>query len=227
MSLITINPFGTNYPDGSQLANNVSGRQGEQLGADLHGPWYNANVRRNLFSFVLDNASIGNMIGGPGNVATNGLVSTFVLANPASSGVSAELVSTMFGHSNATTVVGTVGWYIVPATSSQTATAVAPTLTKAVAGTNYFSGRVGDTPNGQVIPYTSATFTTTGGGLIATKVENVCTIGAATDVSVTIADKLHFGRVILPPGQTIYLGANTSAMPSANLQVVWAEWPFT
>ena len=60
MSLTVINPVGSGgltYPDGVTNVNNLSGKQGEQLGADLHGKWFNANVRRGVFTFTTENVS--------------------------------------------------------------------------------------------------------------------------------------------------------------------------
>ncbi len=225
MSLQVYNPAGgtgATYPDGSNLVNNLSGRQGEQLGADLHGKWFNANLRRGLYSFVVGNGTIP----GIGIGATNAAAVTFALQNPSGSGVNAEIVSTTLSHDSATTVAGSVGWYTLTATSAQSATAVLPVFaTKGVAGTNWFSQRVGDTPSSVVSPFTSVTWTTTGGGLVYVKIDTIGTFGATTDATLNIADKQYEGRLILPPGQTIYLGT-TSIGLSAGAAVTWAEWPF-
>lgn len=222
MTLTVVNPFGTNYPDGSILPNNASGRQGEQLGADLHGKWYNANVRRNLYSFVLENVSLPLFPNIALTTGTNGLVSVCSLTNPASSGINAELVSTAVTHNNATTVVGTIGWF-----AFQNANAISlQTLTKGSNLVNYFSSRIGDTPNGQVIPYSAATFSSSAPNVLIYPVDLVANVGAATDANYNLVDKFHDGRIIIPPGQTVSLASMTAAMPSSNVQVVWAEWPF-
>lgn len=221
MSLTVYNPYGANNSDGNQLTNNLAGKQGEQLNADLHGKWYNANLRKNVFHFTAKNFSVPGL-----GVITNGGL-TFTLYNPAGSNVNAELIATTLSHDSATTVAGGIGWYTLAASSTQSTTAIAVTLaTKATAGSTYFSGRVGDIPSGQVIPYTSVTTVTTGGGLVYTNIDLAGTFGATSDTTLGVADKQYEGRIILPPGQFITLGLGVGVGISASAQVVWAEWPF-
>lgn len=222
MTLQVVNPFGTNYPDGTPLTNNVSGRQGEQLGADLHGKWYNANMRRQLFSFVLENVTLPLFPNIALTIGTNGLVSVCSLTNPASSNTLAELVSTTVTHNNATTVVGTLGWFAFQAAGNISL----QSPTKGVIFTNYFSNRIGDSPNGQVIPYSSLTFSSNSPNVLIYPVDLTANVGAATDANYNLVDKFYDGRIILPPGQTISFASMTAAMPSSNVQVIWAEWPF-
>ena len=222
MTLTVYNPVTSRQTDGTFLTNNLSGFQGEQLGADLHGKWYNANIRRNLYSFVIENATLPLFPNIALTTGTNGLVSVCSLQNPASSGVNAEIVSTTLTHNSATTVPGTIAWF-----GFQNAGAIAiQSPTKGVNLVSYFSNRIGDTPNGQVQTYTSATFSSSTPNVLIYPVDLTADVGAATDANYNLIDKFYDGRLILPPGQTISLASMTAAMPSSNVQVIWAEWPF-
>ncbi len=218
MSLTTYNPYGTNFPDGSLLANNLSGKQGEQLGADLHGKWYNSNIRRNLFHFVVDNVALPVIW----QLATNGTVSTFALWNPPSSNVVAEIVSTSVGNNLATTITNTISWYTVAPNVALTGVFT----TKATAGTNYLSGRVGDTPAGGVVPYTSYAFSSAAAIVLLIRQDTIATMGGTTNATTAVIDKQHEGRLILPPGNLITVGVDNAVFGSSSLQVTWAEWPF-
>lgn len=222
MTLSVYNPVTAKQTDGSFLTNNLAGFQGEQMGADLHGKFYNANIRRNLYSFIVENVTIPLVPQSSITTGTNGLVSVFALNNPASSGVNAEIVSTTVTHNSATTVAGTIAWYGLQAAAN----AVLQVTTKGTALQQYFSNRIGDTPNGQVTPYTAITFSSSAPNVLVFPCDLVADVGAATDANYNLIDKFHDGRLVLPPGQTVFIGSMTAAMPSSNLQVVWAEWPF-
>lgn len=208
-----ISATASNLSDGVTQAQSLIGKQGEALAADVHGQYYNAAVRGKLMKFNKTATTIP--------VVANNLVSTFGLHNPAGSGVIAEIVQTELAQVLATTVVDAVGWYFSTAALSLLATFTTP----AVAGTNYFSGRVGDTPSGGCVPYSAVTHSGT-----PVRVETVFSFGAVTDAVVfgSVA-KNHNGTLLLPPGILMSLAMSTAAGTASGLDpgVVWAEWPYS
>lgn len=208
---LILNPVSALLGDGVAQANNVFGRQGEQLNADLHGKWFNSNSRKGLFVARVTGVTI------PVIAAT--LVSVFTLWNPPGSGVMAEIVQTFVGQVLATTVVDDLNWY----SSSATLTAAGTFTTPGVAGTNYFSGRVQDNPNGQVKPFSAYTHSGT-----PVWADYVATFGAVTDASAFQLIKNHEGSLLLPPGIAISLAMSTAASTASGLSVgaSWCEWPF-
>ena len=211
MALTVYNQMSANIADGSQVANNLSGRQGEQLNANIHGDWYNANMRKGLYTFNVTAVTVP--------VIASAMASVFSLWNPTSSGTIAEIVSIQSAQVLATTVVDTLGVYFSSGSKALAGTFTTP----AVAGTNYFSSRIGDTPNGQVVPYTAYTHSGT-----PVRCDIVSDYGATTDAGFWIAEKQYNGRLILPPGVVISLAMSTAAGTASgtDLQVTWAEWPF-
>ncbi len=203
-------PAGTSLPDSSQVPPNL-GRQGEALNSDIHGKHYTATSRKTMFSFNVTAVTVP--------VIASGLVSVFTLWNPPSSGIMGELVDTELGQVLATTVVDTVGWY-----ASFTNLALAGTFTtKATPLTNYFSGRLGDTPAGGIIPYTAYTHSGT-----PVRVDIIGAFGAVTDASMTLTEKFYDGRVLIPPGTAMSIAMSTAAGFTAGLDLGcrWTEWQF-
>lgn len=212
MSGLVLNPISAVLGDGTQQTNNVFGKQGEQLGADMHGKWYNAAMRKGAFKFFVTAVTVP--------VVASGLVSVFTLWNPPASGVLAEIIYTGVGQVLATTVVDDIGWY----SSSAALTAAGTFTTPAVANTNWLSARVQDTPAGQVKPYLAYTHSGT-----PVKADHVGTFGAVTDAQVFSLIKFHEGSLILPPGIAMSLAMSTAAGTTSGLsaEVEWAEWPFS
>lgn len=208
---LVLSPTSALLGDGTNQANNVFGKQGEQLGADLHGKWFNANMRKGMFKFTVSAVTIP--------VVAASLVSVFTLYNPPGSGVLAEIIYTQVGQVNATTVVDDRNWYF----STAVLTAAGTFTTPAVGGTNYFTGRVGDTPNGQVKPFSAYTHSGT-----PVKCDAVSTIGAVTDAGAFSVVKWHEGTLLLPPGIAISLANSTAVDGGAfsSIDCAWAEWPF-
>ncbi len=208
---VVSNPVAAKLGDGVQQANNLYGVQGEQLKADLHGKWWNAAVRKSVFTFNVTAKTV------PVIAAT--LVSVFTLYNPPGSGVNAEIIRTDVGTVVVPTVVNTLGWYF----STPTLTAAGTFSTAATALTNYFSARIGDTPAGNVVPYTAYTHSGT-----PVRCDIVCTFPAITAPGLWQPFKSHEGTFILPPGIAMSLAMSTAADTASalDLGVTWAEWPF-
>jgi hypothetical protein len=206
---LVLNPASTNIPDGTFQAPNQD-RQGAAINADLKGKFSNAAYRKALFSFNVTAVTVP--------VIANNLVSVFTLWNPPSSGVYGELVDAEVGQVLATTVVDTMGWYF-----SNGSKALAGTFTTAsVANTNHFSGRIGDVPNNNIIPYTAYTHSGT-----PVRVDMVTMFGATTDASMAAPSKFYDGRLLLPPGTAISLAMTTAAGTTSGLDLGcrWIEWP--
>lgn len=202
-------PAGTRIPDSSQIPP-MLGVQGEALNSDIHGKHWTAGYRKNLFNFNISAATVP--------VIASGLVSVFSLWNPPNSGVIGEMIDTEVGQVLATTVVDTMGWYF-----SAGNLALAGTFTtKAAINTNYMAGRVGDIPNGQIIPYTAYTHSGT-----PVRCDLITMFGAVTDASMSAPQKFYDGRLLIPPGTVISVAMSTAAGTTSGLDLSarWAEWP--
>ncbi len=208
---VVANPVSAKLGDGIQQANNLYGVQGEQLKADLHGRWWNAGVRKSVYTFNVTAVTVP--------MVASALVSVFTLYNPPGSGVLAEIVRTDIGTVVVPTVVNTMGWYF----STATLTAAGTFTTKAVALSTYFSGRVGDTPSGGVVPYTAYTHSGT-----PVRCDLVATLAGTTSPALLQLFKNHEGTLILPPGIAMSFATSTAAQTASaiDLGVTWAEWPF-
>lgn len=211
MALTILNPNTANVADGQQQTNAIAGKQGEQLVAELHGTWFAAALRKNVFKANVTAVTVP--------VVASGLVSVFGLYNPPASGVVAEIITTEVGQVQATTVVDTLGWYF----SNTTLSAAATFTTLGAANTNVFSGRVGDAPANAVRMYTAVTHSGT-----PVRVDVVCAWGATTDAGMFMQPKQHEGALILPPGILMSLAMSTAAGTGSGLDlgVTWAEWPY-
>jgi hypothetical protein len=153
-------------------------------------------------------------------VIASGLVSVFTLWNPPGSGVFAELIETAVGQVLATTVVDSIGWYA----SSAAATALGTFTTRAIANTTWFTGRIWDPVSGGVIPHTAYTHSGT-----PVRVEIIGAFGGVTDIGFSLPDKLHDGKLLLPPGIAMSVAMSTAAGFTAglDLHVSWVEFPWT
>lgn len=211
MAVTVVNPNTANVADGYQPAHPIGGRQGEQLIAQMHGKYFAANLRKNVFKFNVTAVAV--------TVVANNLVSVFGLYNPPGSGVIAEMISTEVGQDAAATIVDTLGWYF----SNATLSAAATFTTLAAANTNYFSGRVGDVPSGAVRPYTAVTHSGT-----PVRCDIVCSWGATTDAGLFSVPKQHDGALLLPPGILMSLAVSTTITTAVGLDLAcsWAEWPY-
>ena len=204
------NPASTSQSDGNTPPISA-GRQAELLTAEIHGKYYTAAYRKNVFKFNVTAVTVP--------VVASGLVSVFTLWNPPSSGVVGEIVETMVGQVLATTVVDTIGWYF----SSGNLALAGTFTTKSVALTNHFSARVGDTPANTILPYTAYTHSGT-----PVRCDIIGSFGAVTDAAFTLPVKAHDGKLLIPPGTAMSIAMSTAAGDAAglDLQVDWAEWPF-
>lgn len=207
-----LSPASANFGDGVTQSQALIGKQGEALAADIHGQFYNAAVRGKVGKY--HGASVTMATVASGLVAISGS-----LHNPAGSGVIAEIIQTEIGSTTATTVVNTIGWYFSTAALSLLATFTTP----AVAGTNLFSARTGETPGLSCVAYSAATHSGT-----PVRCDQVITFGAVTNGGTTPAlVKNHNGTLLVPPGILMSLATSTAASTTTSAGFVWAEWPYS
>lgn len=212
MANTVYNPNTSNLTDGSAPASDLAGKQGEKLVADLHGKYFNAAIRKNVFKFMQTAITLP--------VVASNLASKCTLWNPAGSGVIGEILMTEVGVVLATTVVNTIGWYFSSAAAMQQVV----TTTASAAGTNHFSARTGETPANAIIAYTALTNVGT-----PVRVDMVAWFGATTAaVAVPTVFKNHEGTLLLMPGTAIHLAMSTAAgtASATDPAVTWAEWPY-
>ena len=186
------------------------GQQGELLVGGVHGKWYSAAKRGNLF---LGNTVIAG-VALPVNAAT--LVSKFTLWNPAGSGIDVELVEFGMGIDSATEVVNGIVLGVQPQVSLSGG---APgTLTQLTTPTNL--GFTGQTPTARL--YSAATLTN------AAVLANLMSLGINFDATaagqgITLHD--FNGKVVLPPDTIATFCTTVAAQTAAFCSLVWAEWP--
>jgi hypothetical protein len=198
----------TNTPDGQTGAVNL-GKQNEQLLSEIHGPYFAAGIRRNLFTFNVTAVTVP--------VVASALVSVFSLYNPTSGGKVLELVDFDMGNLSTTTVIDVVGLYWSGAPLGDKGTFSTPS----VFGTNHFGASPGlGSPVG--IPYTAYTHSGT-----PARIAILNSANTTTDVT---GVPLHYdfnGKIVLYPGDVVSVAASTAAMHASttDLAIRWAEWP--
>jgi hypothetical protein len=182
------------------------GEHSQQLVADVHGKWFEANYRGKLFTYNVTGVTVP--------VVASGLVSVFTLYNPPGSGVIGEIVSSQLGQVLATTVVDTVGWY----SSSVALTGLGTFTTIAQARSCNVQGSAANA----IKPYSAYTHSGT-----PIREDIIMAFGATTDPSLALIEKQHDGRLILPQGIAMSVAMSTAAGTTSGLdiQATWAEWP--
>jgi len=202
------NPSLTRIADSTQTPPTL-GAQGEALNSDLHGKYFQAAFRGNLFWANRTALTIP--------VIASTLVSVFSLWNPPGSGIVAEIVDTEIGMVLPTTVVDVVGWYF----STPQATAAGTFTTPGVSGTNYGSCRIGDNPTNKAQFYSAYTHSGT-----PVRVDMIGTFGATTNANSSLPSKLYDGRLLVPAGIVISVAMSTAAGTTTGLDLSmrWSEW---
>lgn len=184
----------------------LQGKAGELIASELRGKYYTANYRNKLFNAQVTIQTVP--------LITTAMVSVFTLYNPAGSGVVMEMVDTILANSNATTVVDVFGWYA--GTAAQTA-----------AGTFTTKGTVNSSVIGTLIVGQGQFYSAYTHSGLPTRQDVIGSFGAVTNANSTPPVKLYDGRLILPPGIAMSIGASLAAGPATGLdiQATWAEWP--
>ncbi len=174
--------------------------------SDIHGKWFEANYRGKLFTANVTAQTVP--------VIASGLVSVFTLYNPAGSGIIAEIISTGISQVVAATVVDSVGWY----SSTAAATAAGTFTTLGVPR----SGQVQGANANSVRFYSAYTHS-----LTPTREDIICDVGASTNTTTAVIEKIYDGRLLLPAGIAMSVAMSTTAGSTSGLdiQATWAEWP--
>ncbi len=186
----------------------AAGAHAQLLTADVHGKYFEANLRNRLFTFNVTAVTIP--------VVASGLASVCSLYNPPGSGVVAEITRVTVGQVLATTVVDAIGWY-----SSNAALTAAGTFTTIGAAR---SCQMQSPAANAVKPYSAYTHSGT-----PVREDIVGSFGAVTDAGLALPDKQYDGALLLPSGIAASLAMSTAVgfTSGLDLQVTWAEWPIS
>lgn len=191
-------------------------KEGGQIVGGLHGKYYEAAMRGNLFMAYTVIAGVALP------VAAATLNSKFTLHNPLGSGKNVELVTFTMGVDSATTVVNGIGLAIQ---RNLTTTAGVPTTT-----TSLVSSRLGITGTASATAYSQATLTNVAipGVTAATAVPipfyNMFSFGAVTAAGIYDATHYFDGRVILEPDSLVAACTTVAAATAAFCGIIWSEW---
>ena len=200
----TVAPSNTSLGDNTNNAI-LAGKAGEAIVNELRGKYFISAYRNRLFSATAAGVTIP--------LITSAVVSVFTLYNPPGSGVNMEMVETTIGSTSATTVVNVVGWYF----STATATAAGTFTTKGTVQNMLVGGAAGQ---GQF--FSSYTHSGT-----PTLIDIISAYGATTNANSSPPQKLHDGKLVLPPGiaMSIAMGTAAGTTTANTIEAVWAEWP--
>lgn len=203
-----VNAPTTSQPDGASPAFST-GRQGETLLSRVHGKHFVAAYRSKLFHANVTAQTI------PVVGANKAL--KFALYNPIASGIAAEIVSTEISTVLVGLIVNTFGWY----TTTYASFAASGTITT---GTPV-SGRVGDSPSNSVIFYSAITLPND--SVVPIRIDTIGSHGATGIAGIVTTRKVYDGKMILMPGQSMFVMGSTTVSTTSGLDVMasWAEWP--
>ena len=204
---LVANPATTVYSDGTNPLPSL-GKQGDVLTSRLHGRWYTANYRGQVFVGATPVAGVTL----PANAAN--LVSVFSLWNPAGSGVNAELIDLDVFMLNATEVVAAIA--LVSQSGVGSSVAVPGTLTKVVPN----PGNLGNTPGSNKVGFYSA-LTHVGTPVVLKYLGGFQATAAGQQRPHVDFD----GTVIVGPGSVVSLISTTVQTQAAAVSLTWAESP--
>ena len=192
------------------------GKNGEQIVSGLHGDYYEAASRGQVFtaSTVIAGVVVP--------VAAATLNSKFTLWNPAASGVNVELISIFLMADNATTVAGVHSLMIQRNLTSNdgiptTVTTLCPSLPAGLGGASQVTVAAQATLTNAQIP-----------GVATAPYIGVWPLGGYGAVTSTgMADLTHNfnGKLILAPDSLVALVQMRAATVASFCQVCWAEYP--
>lgn len=192
-------------------------KEGGSLVGELHGQYYEAALRGQLFMAYTLIAGVALP------VAAATLNSKFTLHNPASSGKNVELVSFIMGIDSATTVVNGIGLAVQRALST---TSGIPTSTTAVV-----ASPCGPSGTAGASVYSQATLTNVAipGVTAATTVPipfyGMFSFGAVTAPVISPCEHEFKGRLILGPDSLVAACTTVAPATAAFCGIVWAEYP--
>jgi hypothetical protein len=193
-------------------------REGAAVLTELHGKYYEAALRGQLFTASTVIAGTAALVAQAGGAGT----SKFGMYNPPASGRYVELVSFNIGLDSATLVVNGVGFAIQ---RNCAGSGGAPTSVTAIAALP-----LGGNGIAQAIPHSLATptFAAIPGVTAATPIPIpfYCCASMAATSAVTCGDVSHNfdGRLILGPDTAIFLHTTVTTATATLWQLVWAEY---
>ena len=204
----------TGNPNTSQNSDTTSapmmtGRHGDLLMSDVHGKYFAAASRNNVFfgSTVIAGVAL------PVNAAN--VVSKFTLWNALGSGVNVELIEFGMGIDSATTVVNGVvaGFqYGVGGAITDPGTLTALATSKSIIGTSPVATL-----------YSAATLVNA--AVLSPLIPIFGGFGAVTNAA-NAPDPYKFdGKIVLPPGSLVTFLTTVAAATAAFYGLSWAEWP--
>ena len=189
------------------------GRHGEQLSSEIHGKYYTAAARSNIFlgSTVIAGVAL------PVNAVN--VVSKFTLWNPLGSGVNAELIEFGIGIDSATTVVnGIVAGFQFGVGAATTVPGTLTALTTSIALGGVSSGT---TPKSTL--YSAATLVNA--AVLGPLLPIFGGFGAVTDGALAPDPHKFDGKVVLPPGSLVTFLTTVVVETATFCGLTWAEWP--
>lgn len=202
------NPAGEANQDGSRVAVSL-GRQGQQHVSDIHGRWYSAAQRGNLY--IATTAIAGVTVPAPATT----LASKAGMRNPVGSGVNVELVA--LGIASVTIEVA-LKQFAMEFQINASATGGAPTSITDLTSYSLPLSTGGGASKAKA--YTAATMTNAAANPIVMPIFR--------DYLTAVGDSPCYfpfnGEIVFGP-DTVMCITNTAALAAVNMTYIWAEWP--
>ena len=191
-------------------------RDGAQVIQSMHGQYYEAALRGNVFH--CSTVIAGKVV----LVAAATLAGVFTVHNPLGSGKNVELISFTWGPTSATDVVNTIGLLIQ---RNLTTTAGVPTST--TSGTVH---RLGVTGTPSAAFYSVATLTNVAipgaaGSAVPIPFYPMMYNGATTDTGTNDLTHWFRGRIVLEPDSLVSVCSNITTATIATMGMTFSEWP--
>lgn len=191
-------------------------KEGGQSVGHIHGKYYEAAMRGNLF--YASTVIAGKVV----LVAAATLAAVFTVRNPAGSGKNLELISFHWGPTSATTVVNTIG--LLKQTNLTGGEGVPTSLTSGsihslgIGGTsiaNFYS----------VATLTNAAIPGAVGSTVPIPFYVMMSNAATTDTAGHEMQHFFDGRMILQPDSLVSVCTNITTATVATMGMCWSEWP--
>ena len=204
-----------NNPDGL-VAKARGTKEGAQAVQSMHGQYYEAAIRGNVFH--CSTVIAGKVV----LVAAATLAGVFTIHNPLGSGKNVELISFTWGPTSATVVVNTVGLLIQ---RNLTTTSGVPTST--TSGTVHRLGISGipSTAFYSVATLTNVAIPGAAGSAVPIPFYPMMYNGAVTDGSTNDLTHWFHGRIVLEPDSLVSVCTNITTATVSTMASTFAEWP--
>lgn len=205
--VLIVPPTASNQVGSTPFA--VGGKQAEQLVSELHGKFYSAGYNNKMFRALatgFTNAAIAATV-----------ASKFAFVNPQGSGVNAEVVSTNIALVVEIAAVADVAWYW------QNIVTNVPTSPTAITA---ITSPIGGAGIPQCVAYSALTAASGTTPVLLDLLASFQWVTAQATSTFGTIEKLHDGRLIVPPGIGLFL-AGAVAGPASGMaaQIDWIEWP--